>query len=116
MSNLDQGRLGEDEAVEYLAKKGYSIVTRNYRFGRGEIDIIAQDGEILVFVEVKARRSSSYGEPEDAVTGPKQKQIRKTAEGYLFEYSIEGVPCRFDVVAIDYSTPDEVLRHYIDAF
>lgn len=116
MKTQDQGRVGEDDAVEFLLKKGYSVLKRNFRFGHGEIDIIARDAEVLVFVEVKARWSVSHGEPEDAVTAAKRKQLRKTAEGYLYEYDCECVPCRFDVVAIDYTAPEPELRHYVDAF
>ena len=73
------GREGERIAVDYLTEKGYRILRRNYRFGRGEIDIIAQDGTELVFVEVKTRRTSAFGEPEEAVTPKKQSQIRTVA-------------------------------------
>lgn len=97
-----QGAIGENLAAEFLEKKGYLILQRNYRFERGEIDLIAKDGDELVFVEVKARTSKAFGSPEEAVTSEKQKQIRTVAEGYLFENGIEDQRCRFDVVAIRY--------------
>ncbi len=111
-----RGREGEDLAAAYLQEHGYLIRQRNYRFGRGEIDIIAEDGETLVFVEVKARRSSSYGAPEEAVTVHKRRQIRKIAGGYLFERRISDRECRFDVIAVEYAGGKPVLRHIEAAF
>jgi len=111
-----KGAIGEDVAVEYLKKKGYNILQRNYRFNHGEIDIIAEDGNVLVFVEVKARRSKKFGEPEDAVTPRKRDKIRATADGYLFENNIDDKECRFDVLAIVYECDKVVIRHIIDAF
>ena len=99
MNNRRQtGQAGEDLAVDYLLKKGYCILQRNYRYEHGEIDIIATDGEVLVFIEVKSFRSKKFGEPEDAVTERKRERIRKTAEGYLFENTIDEKPCRYSVV------------------
>ena len=111
-----KGRAGEDTAVDYLTKKGYHILERNFRFERGEIDIIAVDKEDLVFVEVKARRSKAFGDPEDALTAAKCNQIRKVAEGYLSECNIDDQQCRFDVIAIEYEEDVPVIRHLVDAF
>jgi len=116
MNKRERGRLGEDQAVDYLQKKGYRILKRNFRFERGEIDIVAEDGDTLVFVEVKARRTKSFGEPEDAVTVFKRKQLRKIAEGYLFRNNIDGKACRFDVIAIQYVGKDAIVRHLVNAF
>lgn len=110
------GGVGEDAAVEYLKKKGYRIIARNFRFGRGEIDIVAEDGGVLVFVEVKARRSDIYGEPEDAVTPGKRKQIRRVAEGYMFEHDIDDRECRCDVIAVEFVKGQLEIRHIEDAF
>ena len=115
-SKTRKGTIGEDLAVEYLIKKGYRVLQRNYRFEHGEIDIIAEDGSVLVFVEVKARRSKEFGEPEDAVTPRKRKKIRATADGYLFENNIDDKECRFDVIAIDYQNSKTEIRHLEDAF
>ena len=82
--NKESGRNGEDLAVDFLIQKGYRILQRNFRFEHGEIDIVADDRGVLVFVEVKARRTKQFGEPEEAVSIRKRKQIRKTALGYLF--------------------------------
>jgi putative endonuclease len=111
-----RGTEGEDLAAVYLERQGYRIRNRNYRFGRGEIDIVAEDGETLVFVEVKARRSDSYGAPEEAVTVHKRRQIRKIAGGYLFEKRISDRECRFDVIAVEYVGGKPVLRHIQHAF
>jgi putative endonuclease len=116
VSKTKKGTIGEDIAVESLIKKGYRILQRNYRFEHGEIDIIAEDGSALVFVEVKARRSKEFGEPEDAVTPRKREKIRATADGYLFENNIDDKECRFDVIAIDYQNSKTEIRHIEDAF
>ncbi|NTU52039.1 MAG: YraN family protein [Candidatus Aminicenantes bacterium] len=111
------GRAGEDIACEYLERKKYTIVARGFRLFRGEIDIIARDGETLVFVEVKARADESHGRPEESVTPGKQRQIRRIALGYLQAHPCPGVDCRFDVIAILFrSDRDYRLEHFIDAF
>ena len=114
MNKRAEGTRGEDLAAAYLERNGYRILERNYRFDRGEIDLIAKEGNDLVFVEVKARRSSAFGSPQEAVTPQKEEQLRKVAEGYLFEHQIENQACRFDVVAIAYTKgrPDiELIRN-----
>ena len=116
MNKRARGTLGEGVAAHYLVKKGYRIVEQNFRFDRGEIDIVADDRGTLVFVEVKARRSKTFGEPEDAVTPKKRKQIRKVAEGYLFTHDIDGRECRFDVVTILYRGDQVEIRHIENAF
>ena len=106
-------------ATKTLVKKGYKIIERNYRYGRGEIDIIAidPDSDCTVFVEVKARRNLEFGEPEYAITKAKQKQIRKIAELYLFEKNIKELDCRFDVVTVLYGGTDNIIiNHYENAF
>jgi putative endonuclease len=108
--------LGEGLAVDFLVKKGYRILERNYRFERGEIDIVAEEKDELVFVEVKARGSKSFGEPEDAVTIGKQKKIRYVAEGYLFQHHIDGKTCRFDVVTVKVGRKEPEIQHYENAF
>jgi putative endonuclease len=110
------GADGENLAVDFLRKKGYRILEQNFRFERGEIDIIAEESETLVFVEVKARRSKTFGDPEDAVTEHKRSQIRRIAEGYLFKKNIEEKACRFDVIAIQYHDGEVDIRHLENAF
>jgi putative endonuclease len=111
------GDRGEDLAVDYLEKKNFQIVERNYRYGHGEIDIIAKDRNVLVFVEVKTRKNLEFGEPILAITKNKQKQIRKIAESYLYEKKIKDIDCRMDVVAIllKKNLPPEI-NHIENAF
>jgi putative endonuclease len=111
------GTQGEAQAVQFLKEHGYTIITTNYRVGKmGEIDIIAKDGDTIVFVEVKLRRTTKYGTPEEAVTYSKQRTIRRMAEGYLMFNRIEDIPCRFDVVAIEARYGTYVVRHHKNCF
>ena len=116
MNRTAAGREGEERAVDFLIEKKYRILRRNYRAGRGEVDIVAEEQGMLVFVEVKLRRSSSFGDPEDAVTPLKQRAIRSAARSYLSLEGCEGRACRFDVIAIDASGAEPVIRHLEDAF
>ena len=93
------GNRGEEEAVKYLQKNGYKIIQQNYRCRTGEIDIIANDGNYLVFIEVKSRKNTDYGAPGEAVNYFKQQKIIKVAQFYLMTKSIEP-NVRFDVVEI----------------
>ncbi len=96
-----EGARGEEIAARFLVEQGYRIVERNFHFRRkGEIDIIAREGEYLVFCEVKMRTNDEYGLPEYAVTPMKQETIRRVASAYLAVKGVSGQPCRFDVVAI----------------
>ena len=97
---IGTGRTGEDLAVCYLKNQGYTIVERNYRMRIGEIDIIARDGECLVFVEVKTRRSSRFGSPFDAVDFRKQQQVSRVALAFMTRHRCGDVPVRFDVVGV----------------
>ncbi|HLF20511.1 MAG TPA: YraN family protein [Bacteroidota bacterium] len=116
LSKRQRGNVGEELAAKFLIKKGYKILERNYRFEHGEIDLVAEDGDELVFVEVKSRKSKSFGEPEDAITEKKEGHVRDAAEGYLFEKSIENRMCRFDVIAIEFHNGVADIRHTKDAF
>jgi len=95
------GNLGEDYAVKLLENKGYKIIDRNFRTKFGEIDIVAQDGDVLVFVEVKTRHSRKYGKPEEAVTPRKIFRIKKAGEYYLLIHKNMPKKLRIDVVAIE---------------
>lgn len=94
------GPEGEAIAADYLVKRGYKIVERNFKCSIGEIDLIAWEGETLVFVEVKARSSSQFGGPEGAVTLKKQGKINLVALAYLQQKKLLTALCRFDVVGI----------------
>lgn len=90
----------EETACRFLVSQGYEVLERNFYSHFGEIDIVARDGEYLVFVEVKYRKNAAYGYPLEAVNGSKQQKIRKTAEYYLYRHNLFSVPARFDVVEI----------------
>ena len=109
-SRLDIAKTGESLAVAHLKARGYEILAQNYRAVRGEIDLVAQDGDCIVFVEVKTRRSLKFGLPQAAVTTQKQRQISKVALAYLQAKNRFDAPCRFDVIAIHLSPRLELLK------
>jgi putative endonuclease len=94
------GRRGEDLACAELEKRGYVIIDRRFRTRCGELDIVARDGGVLVFVEVKARSGSNFGTPFESVTWKKRQRLSQMAASYLFIRRLAGVACRFDVVAV----------------
>lgn len=106
----DLGNLGEDLAAKFLQKNGYKILQRNFRSRFGEIDIVALEGEILVFVEVKARWSEKFGLPEEAITPWKLKSIIKTGEYFKLLHPKTPQLLRIDLVAIEFSSSGEVKR------
>jgi len=116
------GRRGEAVAAAYLAQQGWEIVARNWRTRAGELDIVARDGEWLVFVEVRARRASRSGAtpiagaPEESVTPRKQLQLIAMADAHLFEMPFDG-PKRIDVIALELAADGSVARlnHIRDA-
>lgn len=111
------GERGEDAATAYLVRTGMSIVERNWRCDVGEIDIIALDGETLVFCEVKTRRTQSKGSPSDAVSPAKQKRYARLAAAYLQSAGLTELSVRFDVIAILVISEDRaLLRHHRAAF
>ena len=119
LNKKELGEKGEQLATDFLIEKGFEIIERNYRYGHGEIDIIAKDlsDGFTVFIEVKTRQNLDYGAPEYAITKNKQKQIKKMAELYLYDKEIEELDCRFDVIAVlleDNNNPS--IKHYINAF
>jgi putative endonuclease len=99
-SNIRTGKQGEALAAAYLTQAGYRIVERNYRCIFGEIDIVAEEGGILAFVEVKSRRSDSFGVPQLAVGSRKQRSLSRVALHYLGERHLGHRPARFDVVSV----------------
>ncbi len=98
----DFGNWGEQIAVDFLQKQGYRMVKRNFRCPYGEIDLIAKEKDIWCFIEVKARKSKSFGYGFDSVTRAKQKHIIKVAQYYLNQSALYEAPARFDVVSIDF--------------
>jgi len=112
------GKIGEEFAVAHLTKRGYNIRERNYRTPFGEIDLIVEREQRIVFVEVKARRSLKFGLPQAAVTPAKQQQITKVALNYLQLNDGLDTPCQFDVIAVLLSRNLELiaLQHIENAF
>ena len=102
-NNQRIGQQGEDEAVHYLKKQGYKIVERNFKKPQGDIDIIALDGDTLVFIEVKTRYSKAYGLPVEAVTPWKVRALVKNAQLYKMLHPSYPESLRIDVVAVDYT-------------
>lgn len=103
------GNIAEKTAAEYLEKQGLKIKELNHRNKIGEIDIIAQDGDIYVFVEVKAKTSNRLGGPADMVGYKKQEKLKKLARYYFFQNELEELDYRIDVVALDFSvTPPKI--------
>jgi putative endonuclease len=97
------GAEGERVAKAYLRTQGFRILRENYSTPLGEIDLIAQEGGVVVFVEVKARASGEFGPPQASVTRQKQRQIVKVAELFLQRNRLSGAACRFDVVAVTFA-------------
>jgi putative endonuclease len=112
----ETGKKGEEIAVAYLKNKGYRIRERNYRCPFGEIDIIALDGEAVVFVEVKSRKSDDFGDPEAAVDTRKQAKLSRAALNYINEHNLNDRNARFDVVAVSFFKEVDRVRLIKDAF
>jgi len=110
------GDHGETEAVRYLKKKGYRIIKTNFRVAVGEIDVIAEKGSILVFIEVKTRSGSRFGGPLVAVNEQKQRKIILVAQSFLARYKIEGREIRFDVVTVEGKADDWNIQIIENAF
>lgn len=108
---MRRGFLAEDSAADYLVQIGYTIVTRRFKCRHGELDIVALDGETLVFVEVKERRAPGWS-PEEGVDRKKVEALCAASEEYLWKMGETSRTVRFDLVAID----SDGLRHHIDAF
>ena len=115
MDARDLGKLGEDIAVNYLVEKGYQVLERNWRSGHKEIDIIAMDGQELVIVEVKSRKSDTFGDPDIAVGADKQRMLIWAANTYV-RYKNLDVDVRFDVISIIITDTDKQIEHIEDAF
>jgi putative endonuclease len=112
----DKGKIGEDIAVKFLSRKGYKILKRNYRYGHGEIDIIAMDKDVLIFVEVRMKLSDKFGSPEDSVTIKKREQLKKIASAFIQMNEVNFSECRFDVIGITFKDGEFNINHIENAF
>jgi putative endonuclease len=110
---IKTGSKGENLAAEFLKKKGFEIVARNYRFKHAEIDLIIKKEDWLIFVEVKTRSSDSFGEPESFVDAGKERKIFEAAEEYIFTNDWQG-HVRFDIVSVKIGSTAEIV-HFEDA-
>ena len=113
------GRAAEETAARHLMREGWTLIGRNVRVGRGELDLIVRRRGVLAFVEVKARRTAAFGAPEDAVSPRKRRQVARLAELWLGArpWALRGVSdVRFDIVAVDATTFPAAVRHLPGAF
>lgn len=111
------GGAGERLAAGWLEARGFRVLARNWRCAYGELDVIAEDGGELVFVEVKTRRGVAHGAPEEAITASKRAHLIAAAQMYLMEHQSEMLPCRIDVVAVQLDGQGRLtdVRHYRSA-
>jgi len=112
---IDTGIAGEKMAVRYLKGIGYKILEKNWRFGRHEIDIIARDGNFIVFTEVKTRNGRLFGNPAEAVDNKKINSIAEAAEAYIISKNVEDEP-RFDIISIVMENNRTEIEHIKEAF
>lgn len=114
-NNYQTGKLAEDLATQALTAKNYQILQRNFQNRYGEIDIVAKDKEILVFVEVKAKKGLNFGSPEEMINPFKLKKVQNMAIVYM---KGQNLPCRIDVIAVVLSATDELisLTHYENVY
>lgn len=110
MKRKDTGILGEKLAKDFLKKRGYHIIETNYRCPQGEIDIIAKHKDSLVFIEVRAKKSSEFGSPEESITPIKRERMRATAAYYRQTHSKLPPQWRIDVVAIELNQKEKPSR------
>jgi putative endonuclease len=115
-STRERGQEGERLAARYLEEQGFRILDRNYRNRLGEIDIVAEDRGVLVFVEVRTLKSSAGHSPEETIQWKKQQRISRTALAYIQYKRLEDRPARFDVVSVTLDGNRSALRHIPDAF
>lgn len=110
LTRREVGAKGENVAAEHLKKRGYKIIQRNFRCRQGEIDIIAQQGECLVFVEVRTKKSYGYGTPEESITIEKSERLISLAEGYIQTLDTPPQSWRIDVVAVELTPGNKTSR------
>ncbi len=111
------GLKGEELAIRFLKKRGYKIIARNFRCRHGEIDVVASEGDTIVFVEIKARSTVDFSLPQDAVDHHKQAKVIHAATTYLMEKKLyDQVPVRFDVVAVNLNSTKPKIELIKDAF
>ena len=113
---IDIGKRGETLAISFLKKNGYRIIESNFRCRYGEIDIIAQDGKTVAFIEVKTKTSNRFGSPTQAIDSRKQRQVSKTALAYISQKRLTNYSARFDVVGINIKGSNSEIELIKNAF
>ena len=116
LSKTLQGKAGESLACRYLEQQGLTLVERNFRCRRGELDLIMRDGDQLVFVEVRSHRNRGYGTPAETITKTKQSRLVRAALYYLQRRRWCSVSCRFDVIAITLAPNEDTVEWVKNAF
>jgi len=118
MNRSEKGKKAEDAAAEYLVNRGFTILEKNFRLTRGELDIIAEDDGTLVFVEVRSRQSTRFGLPQETINYTKQQKVRKMAVLYMKIKGLWGKNCRFDVIGVVFDLKGDIkaIEHISDAF
>lgn len=116
MERSELQTVGEDAAARYLKRRGFKVLERNWRLKLGELDIVAMDGETLVFVEVKTKQDPLFADPALSVDFRKQRKLRRLAEAYIAITKPDFVNCRFDVVSVVGGVTEPLLRHIPQAF
>lgn len=115
MNTQKIGKKGENIAVEFLEKKNYQVLLKNYRYKKNEVDLIAIKNSLLIFVEVKLRSNLDYGMPEETVSEAQKKRIIETAEHYIIENNWQN-DIRFDIISITNLNDSYKIEHFEDAF
>ncbi len=116
MKHTEKGLFGENLACDYLQKQDFEIIKRNFRYKKGEIDVICKKENTLIFVEVKYRTSDAFGMPENSVNATKKKIFLRTANEYIFQEDWQN-DIRFDIIAILHKSNQEPeIMHFEDAF
>lgn len=117
MPTMALGSRGEALAADYLEQDGWTILDRNHRSGRKEIDLVARRGEVVAFVEVKTRRGSAFGHPFEAITPRKQQGIQEVAAAWIDRNGVPGEDYRFDAVAVYFGAGSRpAIEHLEDAW
>lgn len=116
MNRFHKGREGEKAAAEYLLSSGIKILDRNFRCPLGEIDLVAKDGEAIVFVEVRSRQIDGICSPEESITMNKRRRVARAALWYLKQRGLQNFHARFDVVAVRWNDEKPEVNWIVNAF
>lgn len=116
MNKKELGQRAEDLACEYLLRQGLMVLERNFYIRGGELDIVAMEGETIVFVEVRSKSKGNYGLPEETISEKKRQFLYRAAEQYLIKQEYTDKNCRFDVISVLFQERKTVVKWFKDAF